>query len=377
MTSRILFVDDEPHILESLADVWGLDFEVATAIDGPSALAMLDVWEPSVIVSDMRMPGMDGAAFLAAARARYPSAVRVLLTGQADLDAAGRAVNAGGIFKLLTKPCPHDLLHAALNEAVALHDQQARQAKVAGSLARAEHLATLGSLSAMMEHEVNNAVQLLGCAIESVEEAVGDDRVPERDVVEQLVRGRARLIAHARASSALSHRGSGVSAPIDIAEVLRSLAGAINDAGLVRTAELALDLEDDLVVVADRTGIDQVVLNIVKNALDAVPRSRGRIELSARRCDDRAEIVIADNGAGISAADLAHVFEPFFTTKPPTVGTGLGLPVARQLIHAFGGEIAIDSTVGVGTRVRITLPLAQELRPFADGGRASSPVTAD
>ena len=69
---------------------------------------MMASWRPDVIVSDMRMPGMDGAAFLAAARALAPTSVRILLTAQTDVESAARAVNAGGIYKLLTKPCPYD-----------------------------------------------------------------------------------------------------------------------------------------------------------------------------------------------------------------------------------------------------------------------------
>jgi len=119
---RILSVDDEPHVLEGLARQLRRQFAVSTAVGGAAGLELIAREEPfAVVVSDMRMPGMDGAAFLTRVREIAPDATRVLLTGQADLDAAIAAVNQANIFRFLTKPCPPDVLAAALTDAVNLH----------------------------------------------------------------------------------------------------------------------------------------------------------------------------------------------------------------------------------------------------------------
>ena len=356
MKPRILFVDDETHVLESLADVWGYDFDVATAVDGATALEMITAWDPAVIISDMRMPGMDGASFLAAARALAPNTVRLLLTGQADLEAAGRAVNVGGIFKLLTKPCSHDLLEVAITEAVALHEKQSKAAVLATRMAHTEKLATLGTMSAMMGHEMNNSLSLLGCAIESVEEDLRASRAPDAETVQQLVRGRDRLLAQARGTTALARRTEHTLEVLELGDALGALVSAIRSAGITRRAEVVLAVTDDVSVIADRTELDQVMLNIIKNAIDALPDGRGQVSVGVRQRAGNAVITIADTGAGIEQADLAKVFEPYFTTKPPTIGTGLGLPVARQIITGYGGTIAIASKVGVGTCVTIEIP---------------------
>jgi response regulator RpfG family c-di-GMP phosphodiesterase len=105
---RILCVDDEPHILESLRDTLRRSFDVRTAGSGPEGLAMLGD-EPdayALIISDMRMPVMSGSVFLREARRVSPDASRILLTGYADLDAAVSAVNDAQLFRFLTKPCP-------------------------------------------------------------------------------------------------------------------------------------------------------------------------------------------------------------------------------------------------------------------------------
>ena len=119
---RLLLVDDEPSVLEALALNLRRSFEVMTATSGPAGLEYLECESDfAVVISDMRMPKMDGAAFLSRAREIAPDAVRILLTGQADLDAAIKAVNQGQIFRFLTKPCPRDTLRTAIDSAVAQH----------------------------------------------------------------------------------------------------------------------------------------------------------------------------------------------------------------------------------------------------------------
>jgi response regulator RpfG family c-di-GMP phosphodiesterase len=120
--ARVLFVDDEPNVLASARRQFRKDFEVHTAESGTAGLATLAAAGPfAVIVSDMRMPGMNGAEFLAEARRIAPDAVRMILSGQSDLDAAIAAVNEGRIFRFLTKPCTGDALRAAVEAGVAQH----------------------------------------------------------------------------------------------------------------------------------------------------------------------------------------------------------------------------------------------------------------
>jgi len=112
---RVLCVDDEPMVLQGLTLHLRRRYEVVTAESGITALAAMGRGEPfAVIVSDMRMPGMDGAEFLARARGAAPDSVRVLLTGHADLQSALSAVNEGQIFRFLTKPCPAEELLATV-----------------------------------------------------------------------------------------------------------------------------------------------------------------------------------------------------------------------------------------------------------------------
>jgi CheY-like chemotaxis protein len=119
---RLLFVDDEPEVLEAVSVNLRKGYEVVTATSGAAGLEYLEAEADfAVVVSDMRMPKMDGATFLALARETAPDVVRMLLTGQSDLEATIKAVNHGQIFRFLSKPCPKDTLIAAIDSAVTQH----------------------------------------------------------------------------------------------------------------------------------------------------------------------------------------------------------------------------------------------------------------
>lgn len=119
--ARILCIDDEPAVVAALDRQLHYHFSVAGATSGAQGLALLEVEAFAVIVSDMRMPTMDGAEVLARARALRPDTTRVLLTGHADLEATIAAVNRGNVFRFLVKPCTGLELRRALDDAVELH----------------------------------------------------------------------------------------------------------------------------------------------------------------------------------------------------------------------------------------------------------------
>ncbi len=119
MSARILCVDDDANILDAYKRGLRKQFQIETALGGEQALGMLDPQSPyAVIVSDMRMPGMDGVQLLATMKKRAPESVRIMLTGNSDQQTAMEAVNEGSIFRFLTKPCPPDKLAKALTAGI-------------------------------------------------------------------------------------------------------------------------------------------------------------------------------------------------------------------------------------------------------------------
>ena len=123
MTKKVLFVDDEPNVLQSIRRSLRKDFDVDTAEGGEEALAKMKAnGTYAVIVSDMRMPGMNGVEFLTEAKQRSPDTVRMMLTGNADQQTAVDAVNHGDIFRFLNKPCATDELASAVRNGLRQHE---------------------------------------------------------------------------------------------------------------------------------------------------------------------------------------------------------------------------------------------------------------
>lgn len=142
MAEKILFVDDEAHVLEGYQRLLHREFAMSTAVGGFQGLAALQANGPfAVVISDMRMPEMSGVEFLAQVRQKAPLSVRMLLTGHADFEAAIEAVNRGNIYKFLTKPCEKATLVAAIQSGLALFRESAEQrelAKTAQAIERAK-----------------------------------------------------------------------------------------------------------------------------------------------------------------------------------------------------------------------------------------------
>lgn len=139
---------------------------------------------------------------------------------------------------------------------------------------------------------------------------------------------------------------------------------ALLDAAFRRhQAVVDLDLEDALPRAAIfQDHLEHVVWNLVHNALDALPRDAGRIEVRTRCVDERVELAIADNGEGIADDQRDRVFEPFHSTKG---STGMGLPLVKKLVEEVGGRLSLDSTPGQGTVVRVELPIAADDPSFS------------
>jgi DNA-binding NtrC family response regulator len=119
MSEKILLVDDEPSVLEGYQRLLRQEFQLETAVGGEEALDKLTVSGPyAVLVADMRMPGMDGAQLLAKVMVKFPATIRIMLTGNLDIQTAVRAINEGSIYRFLTKPCEKETLISTLQAAL-------------------------------------------------------------------------------------------------------------------------------------------------------------------------------------------------------------------------------------------------------------------
>jgi two-component system cell cycle sensor histidine kinase/response regulator CckA len=239
-------------------------------------------------------------------------------------------------------------------------------------LAEAERLTALGVLSAGVAHEINNPLAYVLLNLEylrrelpklsSSPEKLDDLMVRVRDACH----GAERVATIVRDLRTFARGDDSVRGPVDLREVMDA---AVSIAGttLSHRARLVRDYADAPLVDGNSNRLEQVFLNLLLNAVQAMPERSASIQeitVRLRGTADTAVAEVEDNGEGIPEALLARIFEPFFTTKPVGVGTGLGLPICRSIVAAHGGTIEVDSKPGVSTVFRVVLPasLAKETK---------------
>jgi len=239
--------------------------------------------------------------------------------------------------------------------------------KSQAQLRMADRLATVGTLSAGVAHEINNplayTIANLGyvadCLKNAADRDVSLDPGQLREAVEEALQGAERVSRIVKDMKTLSRVDDESIAAVDVE---RALDASVNMAlhELRHKATVVKEYAGVGTARANEGRLVQVFLNMLVNSAQAIPEmDPGENEVRiATRIDreGRIEVEISDTGSGIPDDVLPRIFDPFFTTKPQGVGTGLGLPICHSLIHAIGGRIEVTSKVGVGTRFVITLP---------------------
>jgi len=221
-------------------------------------------------------------------------------------------------------------------------------------MSRAEHLATLGELAAGLAHEIRNPL----AGIAGVIEVIGRD-IPEGSPSREVLKDVQQEVLHIKnvLSELLDYarpRPPQIMAADLNASVEHAVALARQQA-LSRPIEIRFATAENLSHVEhDAAQIQQVMLNLLLNALQAIPGA-GSIRVAVEQRGDDVVITVADSGRGIAPDNLASIFRPFFTTKGQ--GTGLGLSLARRIIEDHGGRIEVESQPGAGTKFTVQLPL--------------------
>jgi signal transduction histidine kinase len=233
---------------------------------------------------------------------------------------------------------------------------------------QAAKLATMGELAASIAHELNNPLATVSLRVEllKTQSPEDDPRRLSLEIVEKEVDRMATLVAHLLQFSRRSQpQISTIDVRIELEKTLELIQYHLRKLNITVLKDFAPDLRT---IHADRQQLHQVFLNLFSNAADAMANG-GTLALRAYlgKTSDQLIIEVSDTGSGIPPEILPKVIEPFFTTKPEGKGTGLGLPICRRIIQEHRGVLDIESEVGKGTTVRITLPLAGgKVTPAAD-----------
>ena len=409
--ARVLVVEDNADMRRLLAFLLGREFHVDTAPNGRRALERLRERRPELVLTDLMMPEMSGTELCRAIKSdpETQHIPVVLVTSKAEREMKVQGLELGA-DDYVTKPFHPRELMARVRSLVRLRRLQEelsqRNAALEATLAelkeahvqlvQAERLAAVGELAAGVAHEVNNPVNFATNALKTlrsyVEEVrqvcsriaaldLGDPQhwAAQRAELEKLrreldlddvVASLAELVAIVtegldRTGKLVSDLrdfaapGDGPRADVDLRRSLESTLQLVGHALRSAGVEVTVESEPCPQVRGDARALNQVFLNLLKNAAEALEGRGGSVRVRIHREGAWIHVEFRDDGPGIAPAVQTRLFEPFFTTKGAGRGTGLGLSISRRILVEHGGSIEVESTPGEGACFTLKLPVGE------------------
>ncbi|WP_269792207.1 response regulator [Stenotrophomonas sp. Iso1] len=355
---RILLVEDSPEDAELIADQLlesGLQASFECVDNEACLYRALSGQMPDIVLSDLSMPGFSGYQALRILREMYPRVPFIFVSGTMGEETAVNALQEGAndyIIKHLPARLPSAVVRA-IREA----RSEIERLRVEDELMRAQRLESLALLAAGLGHDLRNILQPLLIVPDLIRDRSTDPKITRlADVIAECGRR-----GHEMVDSMLSFvRGSSQRSERVVLQRLFQAVGMLLKSSLPRDVELEFEVADDRMTVdANYTELQQVLLNLALNAIQAMPDG-GKLSLVAEPCRDingneQVRIRVSDEGIGMDEATLQRLFSPFFTTKPK--GTGLGLVSCHRIVESIGGRIEVSSVLDSGTTFDLLLPL--------------------
>lgn len=382
--AHILIVDDDTALLQALPQAISLrlrDVEVQTSDSALHALDLIREHEYAAIVSDIKMPDMDGLALLALIQELRPETPTLLITGHGDHSLAIQALR-GGAYDFIQKPIDRDYFVAALRRAVQtyqLRQQVAKQQRILEAHAKSleqtvqertrelvEANAAKDEFLSVASHELKTPLSSLKGMTQLLRrrlERSGSPEVSYLGNMENSIR-RMELLVNDLLNTAFIEMGMFAlhRQHCDAGELCRRLVDEYVT-GTNPSPTVTLDLPDEpLEVEVDVDRIGQVIINLLSNARKYSAASSS-IHLSLLRTGEECVISVHDSGVGIPPQLLPHIFDRFYRVPSievqtgSSIGLGLGLYISKQIIEHHGGRIEVQSTPDNGSVFSITLPL--------------------
>jgi len=410
---RILIVDDEESVVNLFAAYLGETYSCETAANAQEALELLAREPFALVVTDMQMPGLSGVELLRRITEHYKDTAVIIVSGIARTQRVMDAIRVGASDYLI-KPCDLDVLTISVERALERRmllrtarrykqDLEHRNAELArqkrdmvglqAQVLQAEKMASLGQLAAGVAHELNNPagfiysnIDLLKGYIERLEiclssydklvlpaEATAligaikkendyDNIVADLDsILSDCYVGAERIRDVVQNLRLFSRLDEAAVKRVDLNEGIEATVRLLS--GYYKSGRISLvrDYGEIPQVNCYAAQLNQVWMNLLVNAAQALETTEGEVRITTR-CEDRTVLVsVSDTGPGISAEQLNKIFDPFFTTKPVGEGTGLGLSISHGIVERHGGKIEVESAPDSGTVFTVFLPVDADL----------------
>ncbi len=392
LTRHLLVVDDEEEILKALKRQFRRQYVVHTATSAEEGLKVMTENPIQVIISDQRMPGMQGAEFFGKVKTEFPDAMRLLLTGYADIQAVIAAINDGNIFRYVTKPWDPVELDTIVREAFERYDLIVQNRKLMLDLQAAnamleervrERTIELEAMNNRLTTMVAQRDAFMGMAahdlrtpitiVQGFTDLLLDPRTPPEDykefvtVIRSTMQDMLSLLNNILDITAIeSGRLTLKPTKVPVYEFVDRVCRLNRRIAEQKGIDLVTDLRPGLPPFTfDPQRIEQVLNNLLSNAFKF---SNGGTTVTMRVEQKNTEFVefsVIDQGQGLKDDEKEKIFGAFQkgSSKPTgdETSTGLGLSICKRIVELHGGEIAAESEWGKGSRFYFTLPLESML----------------
>lgn len=372
---KIVLVDDEADIREVMAiALEDAGYDVHTASDGKAGIRLCETIAPQIVITDIRMPGMNGIQVLEEIKKLDSDIEVIVFSAFGEMDLAIQALQLDA-SDFITKPVNDDALHMALKRArdrysarKKLKDYTALLEREYADQARILHqdkMISLGRLAASVVHEINNPLSgILNYARLMIRilnrGPLAEDRREKFGQYLKLVESETGRCSQIVSSLLTFSRKSPVTfETVAIADLIERCTILSQHKLQLQHIGLESRIEPDIPPVeGDFNQLQQCMINLIFNAIDAMPEG-GTLTLAGRYESASARVIISvkDTGTGISEKDLPHIFEPFFTTKKEGYGVGLGLSTVYGIMERHKGTVSVESLPGRGSTFKLELPV--------------------
>ncbi len=337
-------------------------------------LKALEEYRPDLIISDYQMPVFDGLTALRIALETAPDVPVIILTAATNEDTAVGCMKAGAkdyVIKEHIKRLGQAVVHALTEKSAAAQRIAAEQEKLIleQKLQESQKLESIGRLAGGVAHDFNNMLGVIIGYSEIIKSELPENS-PILPSVREIEKAATRSRDITRQLLAFSRKQLIIPKPMNLNNLIRSSSSTLLHL-IGEDINVSFELAEDLwTIIFDPTQAEQILMNLLVNARDAMPKG-GRLIIKTENiiindgnCHQHPDcfpgkyikVTMEDNGTGIDEAILPFIFEPFFTTKEKGMGTGLGLSTVYGNVKQNGGFITVESKVGKGTRFILFLP---------------------
>ncbi|SHN28110.1 Signal transduction histidine kinase [Cyclobacterium lianum] len=357
MTKRInvLYIDDEDNNLNSFKAALRRDFKVHTAMDAEEGLKIAETREFEVVIADQRMPGITGVEFFERLVRINPDPIRILLTGYSDISSVIDAINRGEVYRFIDKPWNLEQIKNAIINAAEIYYAR-KELKEKNERLEKLH-SEMNQFVYSLSHELRGPLMSISGISKLAKMEVKDPGIVE--YFEMIDSATLKLddFIYKMLDFYRSTKIENKVVPIDFKGIFDQLVAEYTVKWDLSTIDLKFEILQDKPFYSDESKIRVIINNLFSNAYKFQKEAGARwIHVCIKVDDHSAYLEIKDNGIGIEEKHQSDVFNLFHRATQRNVGSGLGLYMVKESVEQLKGNVLLQSSVGEGTTIKVTLP---------------------